>query len=112
MRYVVPIVRQWPGTVLAINVGGALIPVLLSIYLALKNRLVLKAAIAVAMVALVTHQLAHPVRGVGITLPIFIPLIVATICTLVLSWRQAGPLAYIGGSMGTLIGADLPAHDP
>jgi len=107
MRYVVPKVRQWPGTVLAINVGGALIPVLLSIYLALKNRLLLKAAIAVAVVAIVTHHLAHPVRGVGITLPIFIPLIVATICALVLSWRQAGPLAYIGGSVGTLIGADL-----
>jgi uncharacterized membrane protein len=107
MRYVVPRVRQWPGTVLAINVGGALIPVLLSIYLALKNHLLLKAAIAVAVVAIVTHHLAHPVRGVGITLPIFISLIVATICALVLSWRQAGPLAYIGGSVGTLIGADL-----
>jgi uncharacterized membrane protein len=107
MRYVVPVVRQWPGTVLAINVGGALIPILLSIYLALKNRLLLKAAIAIAVVAVVTHSLAHPVRGVGIALPILIPMIIATICALVLSWRQAGPLAYIGGSVGTLIGADL-----
>lgn len=107
MRYVVPQVLQRPGTVLAINVGGALIPVLLSIYLALKNRLQFKAAIAVAVVAVVTNYLAHPVRGVGIALPIFIPMIVATICALVLSWRQAGPLAYIGGSVGTLIGADL-----
>src|SRR5579863_7388143 len=36
-----------------------------------------------------------------------IPPIVALLCALVLSWRQAGPLAYIGGSMGTLIGADI-----
>lgn len=107
MRYKAPAARQWPGTVLAINVGGALIPVLLSIYLALKNRLMLKAAVSVALVAAVTHYLAHPVRGVGITLPIFIPPIVAVLCALVLSWRQAGPLAYIGGSVGTLIGADL-----
>ena len=107
MRYVVPVVRHWPGTVLAINVGGALIPILLSIYLVLKNRVLMKAALAVAVVALVTHYLAHPVRGVGITLPIFIPPIVAAVCALVLSWRQAGPLAYIGGSLGTLIGADL-----
>jgi uncharacterized membrane protein len=58
-----------------------LIPVLLSIYLVLKNRLLVKAAIAVAVavVAVVTHYLWHPVRGVGITLPIFIPLIVAAI---------------------------------
>jgi uncharacterized membrane protein len=64
----------------------------------------LKAVIAVAVV---THYLAHPVRGVGITLPIFIPPIVAAICALVLSWRQVGPLAYIGGSVGTLVGVDL-----
>ena len=107
MRYVVPVVHHWPATVLAINVGGALIPILLSLYLALKNRLTTKSAIAVAAVALVVHQLAQPVRGVGITLPIFIPPIVAVGCALVLSWRQAGPLAYVGGSMGTLIGADL-----
>lgn len=107
MRYVVPAVHQWPATVLAINVGGALIPILLSLYLAFKNHLVVKSAIAVVAVALVTHHLAQPVRGVGVTLPIFIPPIVAVICALVLSWRQAGPLAYIGGSMGTLIGADL-----
>lgn len=107
MRYVVPVVHHWPATVLAINVGGALIPIMLSLYLALKNRLVMTSAIAVAVVALVVHQLAQPVRGVGITLPIFIPPIVAVFCALVLSWRQAGPLAYVGGSMGTLIGADL-----
>lgn len=107
MRYVVPVVRQWPATVLAINVGGALIPILLSLYLAFKNRLVAKSVIAIVAVALVTHHLAQPVRGVGVALPIFIPPIVALICALVLSWRQAGPLAYIGGSMGTLIGADI-----
>ena len=107
MRYVVPVVHQWPATVLAINVGGALIPILLSLYLAVKNRIVVKSAIAVAVVALVTHQLAQPVRGVGVALPIFIPPIIALVCALVLSWRQAGPLAYIGGSMGTLIGADI-----
>jgi len=107
MRYVVPTVHRWPATVIAINVGGALIPILLSLYLALKNGLFGKAILAVVLVALVTHALAQPVHGVGITLPIFIPPIVAAVCALLLSWRQAGPLAYIGGSIGTLVGADL-----
>jgi uncharacterized membrane protein len=107
MRYIVPSVHHWPATVLAINVGGALIPILLSLYLAFKNRLVAKSVLAIVIVALVTHSLAQPVRGVGITVPIFIPFISAVICALILSWRQAGPLAYIGGSMGTLLGADL-----
>ncbi len=31
MPYLVPQVVDWPGTILAINVGGALIPILLSI---------------------------------------------------------------------------------
>jgi uncharacterized membrane protein len=79
----------------------------MSLYLAVKNRIVVKSAVAVAVVALVTHQLAQPVRGVGVALPIFIPPIIALVCALVLSWRQAGPLAYVGGSMDTLIGADI-----
>ena len=39
MHYVVPVVVDWPGTVIAINVGGALIPTLVSIYLLIRNRL-------------------------------------------------------------------------
>jgi uncharacterized membrane protein len=30
MHYVVPIVSDWPGTVVAVNVGGALIPTLMA----------------------------------------------------------------------------------
>src|SRR5499427_1186570 len=33
MRYVVPMVTSYPGTVLAVNVGGAVIPTVMSIYL-------------------------------------------------------------------------------
>src|SRR5215470_9135714 len=33
MRYVVPVVVDWPGTVVAVNIGGAVIPTLLSLYL-------------------------------------------------------------------------------
>lgn len=107
MHYVVPVVHHWPATVLTINVGGALIPILLSLYLVFRNQIAMKSVVAAAVVALVTHHLAQPVHGVGITLPVFIPPIIAVICALVLSWRQAGPLAYVGGSMGALIGADL-----
>jgi uncharacterized membrane protein len=105
--YVVPEVRQWPGTILAVNVGGALIPVILSLYLLLKKKSYLRAILAVAAVTIVTHVLAAPVRGVGISLPIFIPPIVAAAAGLVFGWPQPAPLAYIAGSLGTLIGADL-----
>lgn len=106
-HYVVPAAQPASGTILAINVGGALIPLLLSLYLVFRHRILLQSALAVAVVAAVTHALAEPVHEVGITLPILIPPVVAAITALVIGWRRAGPLAYVAGSMGTLIGADL-----
>lgn len=107
LRYVVPVVQDWPGTVIAVNVGGALIPAILSLYLLMKNKLYSRGVVAVAVVALVTHQLAYPVRGVGISVPTFVPPLVAALAAMALGWRRAAPLAYIAGSLGTLIGADL-----
>jgi uncharacterized membrane protein len=107
MRYVVPLVTQWPGTVLAVNVGGAVIPTLMSSYLVLRYRLWLKATIAVVAVAFIIHMMATPVQGVGIAVPVFVPVVATAILAFLLSREYAAPLAYIGGSMGTLIGADL-----
>lgn len=107
MQYVVPLVEHWPGTVLAVNVGGAVIPTIMSTYLVLRYQLWLRAAIAVIVIALVIHAMATPVRGVGIAVPVFAPVIVTAILAFLLSRDYAAPLAYIGGSMGTLIGADL-----
>jgi uncharacterized membrane protein len=39
--------------------------------------------------------------------PTLIPPLVAAGIAMLLSWRQAAPLAYIAGTLGTLIGADL-----
>jgi uncharacterized membrane protein len=107
MRYVVPVVVDWPGTVIAVNVGGALIPSLMSLYLLGKNELWGRGMLATAAVAAVCYSLARPVPGLGIALPVFVPAIVTGIVALLLSRRYAAPLAYIGGSLGTLIGADL-----
>jgi uncharacterized membrane protein len=107
MRYVVPMVVDWPGTVIAVNVGGALIPGLVSLYLLVKTRLFVQAAVVVACVALVCHLMAHPIRGLGIALPIFIPAAATAVVALLISRRNAAPLAYIGGSLGSLLGADL-----
>jgi uncharacterized membrane protein len=107
MEYEIPVVQESPGTVIAINVGGALIPVILSLYLLFQNGFWLRAVLAVAVVTIVVHQFAYPVRGVGISVPIFIPPIAAALAAMVLAWRRAAPLAYVAGTLGTLIGADL-----
>jgi uncharacterized membrane protein len=107
MRYVVPLVTAWPGTVLAVNVGGAVIPAVMSAYLVIRYQLWLKAALATAAIALIIHSMATPVAGIGIAVPVFAPVVTTAILAFILSREYAAPLAYIGGSMGTLIGADL-----
>lgn len=105
--YVIPMVTEWPKTVVAANLGGAVIPTCLSIYLMAKNRLLAPGLVGVAVVAAIVHHFAHAVPGVGIALPTFTPPAVATGVALVLSRQYAPALAYIAGTLGTLIGADL-----
>ncbi|MBV8837370.1 MAG: DUF1614 domain-containing protein [Alphaproteobacteria bacterium] len=107
MQYVVPVVARWPGTVIAVNVGGALIPTVMSIYLLLRYQVFAQGALATAAVAAVCYWLADPVPGVGIAIPIFVPVLATAVVAFLLSREYAPPLAYIAGSLGTLIGADL-----
>jgi uncharacterized membrane protein len=107
MQYVVPVVVDWPGTVIAVNVGGALLPGLMSLYLLIRNRLWGVGLISIACVTALCHALADAVPGVGIALPVLVPSLVAAIVALLLSREHAAPLAYICGSLGTLFGADL-----
>lgn len=104
--YVVPRLSQ-PEVILAVNVGGAVIPTLLSFFLLSRNALWLRGLIAAACVGAITYAFAEPVRGVGIAVPIFVGPLAATVIAAVISWRHLAPLAYAGGSLGVLIGADL-----
>lgn len=94
---------------LAVNVGGALVPVLVSVYLlAHQPEALLQAMLATAIVALVVNRSARPIRGLGIATPMFIPPIVAALAGYILGGAaHAAPVAYVGGVLGTLIGADI-----
>jgi uncharacterized membrane protein len=96
-------------TVVAVNVGGALIPTAVSIYLLSKSSfsLIVLSLIGVLAVALVTHSVARPVKGVGIATPVFIPPIAAAVLAFLLSPGEPRTVAYVAGTLGTLIGADL-----
>jgi uncharacterized membrane protein len=107
MSYVIPRVENLQGTVIAVNVGGAVIPTIMSLYLLFARHLWIRGLIATAIVALVLHWLAKPVPGLGIAVPIFLPALVTAVVAWLLAGENAAPLAYIAGSMGTLIGADL-----
>lgn len=107
MQYVIPTVVERQSTVIAVNVGGALIPVLLALYLISRYGIRLRTLLALVVVTAVIHLLAQPVRGVGIALPPLLPSLV-TAAVAVLFDRQTAPrTAFIAGTLGTLIGADL-----
>ena len=106
--FLAPVEVDWPGTILAINVGGAVIPILLSCYLLVRYNLWAFGVVATAIVAFVVHRMATPIPGVGISVPTIAPPLLAAGVALVLSRRFAAPIAYIGGSLGVLIGAISP----
>jgi uncharacterized membrane protein len=107
IHYIVPQFEDSRRTILAVNVGGALIPAGLSLYLMIKQRLYVLGIVGIVVVALIVHWLAKPVAGVGIAIPTFLPPIAAAVTAVILSRRMAAPIAYIAGTLGTLIGGDL-----
>jgi uncharacterized membrane protein len=99
-----------PGhqTVLAVNVGGALIPLGLCIYLLIRIPFGWYLPVLVALVTVVVNRLARPVRGLGIAVPGLIPPLVAALGAYLLCppFLRA-PCAYIASTLGILIGGDL-----
>ena len=96
-------------TMVAVNVGGALIPTMASIYLLSRSSIptIGLSLIGILAVTLVTHAVAKPVKGVGIATPAFIPPIAAAAMAFVLASSQPTVITYVAGTLGTLIGADL-----
>ena len=113
VRYRIPTRYAGGDTILAINVGGALVPVLISLYVLMYQRAaILPGAIGTAVVAYVVHRFARPVPGLGIATPMFIPPIVAALVAVGLTalfgaGAHTDAVAYVSGVLGTLIGADL-----
>lgn len=105
--YVVPQVVYHDRTIIAINVGGALIPLLVCIYLALRTRALLKMALATALVSLVVYRFSQVVPGVGVAVPTLLPGILAATVAYLLDRRRSPMIAYVAGTLGCLLGADV-----
>jgi uncharacterized membrane protein len=112
----VPLSRAEQQTVVAVNVGGCLIPVALAIYEARHVAQEPRAAWAMLAAVLVNiglcFWLARPIRGVGIAIPAFLPPLAAIGMTWLLLGNEPiqelrAPVAFVAGVAGPLIGADL-----
>ncbi|HVP75775.1 MAG TPA: DUF1614 domain-containing protein [Gaiellaceae bacterium] len=107
VSYVIP--GRFGGTTLiAVNVGGALIPTGFSIWMLVRTALWWQAAVATLVVAVFVHLVARTVPGVGIAVPSLVPpLIAAAAAVAIAGTHHAAVVAYVAGTLGTLIGADL-----
>jgi uncharacterized membrane protein len=96
------------STLVAVNLGGAIIPTLVSFYLLRTHlQLLWYAFLGVVLTAAVVHFVARKVPGLGITTPAFVPPIAAALCSYLLAPNSPNIVAYVAGTLGTLIGADL-----
>lgn len=100
------------ATIIAVNLGGCLIPTGLVLYevmqLAARNPQALFAVAAGCVVnSLVCYAIARPVPGIGIAMPGVISPIVAVSVALLLAPNAAAPVAFTIGVVGPLVGADL-----
>ena len=96
------------STTVSVNVGGAIIPLLISFYL-LRRAPLLKTALAVAVVATVSGLLAEVDANKGISLHFGFLILPATAVSvaLILAGRNAPQVAFIAGTIGAIIGVDL-----
>ncbi len=93
---------------ISVNVGGGLIPCLLSLYFLSQIGLSLELLLCLVLVSGATYKLARPISGVGIGIPFLLPPLLTVLCTWLLAPPEQAPqIAYISGSLGTLLGADV-----
>jgi len=103
-------VRQ--ETIIAVNVGGCLIPVALAAYeslhlMATGWQPLSGLLLAIFVNTMVCFWMAQPIEGIGIAMPGLFPPLIAAMSALLLVPDQAPPVAFTAGVLGPLIGADL-----
>ncbi len=98
-----------PGkTLIAVNVGGCVVPLAFSLYLFdFSQPGLLHVLAAIAVVALVAYAISFSIPRVGIAMPVLIAPLTAAIVAVMLDPDKAPALAYIGGTLGVLLGADI-----
>ncbi len=96
-------------TTVAVNLGGAIVPIVVTLVLLNAHPSIwLGALVATLLTSVAVHAVARYVDGVGIVSPTLLPPIAAVVFSLpFVSMSYLAITAYIAGTLGTLIGADL-----
>ena len=109
LYYRIPRLRvKQVSTIVAVNVGGAVIPVVVSVYLLVMHvGLIVPVVLGSIVMSVLVHLMARKVKGVGIVTPSLLPPFAAAVVAYLVSPGSPAIVAYISGTMGALIGADL-----
>ena len=95
-------------TIIAVNVGGCVTPAAFSLYLIAHNPVTLpQILLAVVIVSAVAYLTSYPVPRVGIGIPILVAPLAAALAAALINPEERAVIAYIGGTLGVLIGADI-----
>ncbi|HEY8157836.1 MAG TPA: DUF1614 domain-containing protein [Methylobacter sp.] len=94
--------------VIAVNVGGCLIPVGLCLYF-ISMQLIdpIKIIVAILAISALSYKFSRLIPGLGVGMPVFLAPLTSALLALVLDPEHAAHLAYISGVLGVLIGADI-----
>ena len=94
--------------IIAVNVGGCLIPLSLSLYfMSLQVIEPIKIIIGVSAITLLSYKSSELIPGFGVGMPLFLAPISAALLALVIDPEHAAQLAYLSGVLGVLLGADI-----
>lgn len=95
-------------TIIAVNVGGCLIPFFFCLYLLNLHSLPwIDIVVSITIVSVISFLVSRPIHGLGIGMPVFMAPISAALVALLINPEHSSPLAYICGTMGVIIGADI-----
>jgi uncharacterized membrane protein len=105
----VPVARlRATGTLLALNIGGCIVPLALAGWVVRTAHLgAVEIAAAVAIVAVASWCASRVEPGVGVTMPGWVAPLAALAASALVEPAALAPLAYVAGTLGTLLGADL-----
>lgn len=107
---------QWSGysatseiersTSISVNLGGAIIPVVMSLFLSTLVNPV-NVVIGILVMTVIVHKISKPIIGSGIAIHVVLPPLLAAAVALMISPQDAPLIAYISGTIGCLIGIDI-----
>lgn len=108
-RYIIPPIKVRQSTIIAVNLGGAVIPVIVSVLL-IPRANPADVLIGVSAMSILIYLIARPVRGLGIAVPALLPPLMSAALAIMLNLKKipelGTPVASIGGA-GTFDGIFL-----